>query len=211
MPTTKTNDDGWEDIPQDGGGWEDIPAPKPKRPASAWEGAQQFATQAGSSFVDELPNVAKRFANMGSDIAHGWANIFRDKTGSDPETIKAELKRAEEEYKLRKKFEADSKPQYDEGAAGALGRTGARMAPQLAVAAATGGASLPVQAGVQGLVPPRRRVIQHFPPVACVGPGHVLQQVAQDIDGTPPGMAFPKALPSALPSNMSTALTNFLN
>lgn len=162
--------DGWEDIgPEEG--WEDIaPTPTFSNPAgNAWkpsasrvprenaapslsEKIQRQSSGFAGGLASELPNVAKRFAGLGSDILQGWKDIGKEKLGigQDPASLARSIKEAEERNAIRRKFEEESAPAPNENLGASLGRFGAKAVPQLALAAATGGTSVPAQAAAGG-------------------------------------------------------------
>lgn len=127
--------------------------PKKRSPLSLKEQIGQQSTGFLSGLRQEAPNVLKRFGNLGSDIAQGWGDILSGRGSSDSRPaadIAKELRKREEEWKVRQQFEKESAPAPNENLGMSAGRLGAKAAPQIAAGIATGGASIPVQAGVGG-------------------------------------------------------------
>lgn len=122
-------------------------------PLSLKEGIQKQSTGFLGGLAQEAPNVLKRFANLGSDIAQGAGDILSGRGSSDSRPaadIAKELRKREEEWKVRRQFEQESAPASNENFGMSVGRFGAKAAPQIAAGLLTGGASLPVQAAVGG-------------------------------------------------------------
>ena len=145
----KIDDTGGGDVP-----WEvdDSVVQPAKKPLSAWEKVQQESTGFLSGLGQELPNVATRFGNLGSDVYHGWKEKLRDAgvLSSDTADVADEVRRAEREWKTRQAFEKASAPAANEGTGMSFGRMSARAAPQVAAGIASGGTSIPAQAAIGG-------------------------------------------------------------
>jgi hypothetical protein len=102
-----------------------------------------------SGAVKEAPLVAMRAAQLPQDIVSGAASLVADKLGS-PALQAADIKRNEAGNNFRRGVEAPLEQKPDEGRASKLGRIVSRSAPTAALAALTGGASLPAQAAILG-------------------------------------------------------------
>ena len=160
-----SNNDGWEDIP-----WEEMPRGQPGGPTrfdpSRMPPAPEersFASralgEAGNlvggflgGAAQELPLVGARLGNLGEDVAHGAALLGADALGIDENESPA-LRSIGNVRQQRRQALEQSSLQADPNASPEeqVGRTVARIAPQIALGAATGGTSLPVQMGAAAL------------------------------------------------------------
>lgn len=126
------------------------PAPTPSEPEGPGllESGLSAVGDVVSGAAKEAPLVLGRAANIPRDIVSGAISLALDKFGS-PALQAADIKRAEDEYRLRQ-MAAPLEQQEGEGKASKLGRIVSRSAPTMALAALTGGTSLPAQAAIMG-------------------------------------------------------------
>lgn len=139
----------WEKYATGGGPWSKY-APPPVMPQVEEEpgGVLTAVGDFVSGAAKEAPLVINRAANLPGDIVSGALSLLADKLG--PDFQRADIQRNEAAYKLREGVEAPLRATADEGKASALGRIVSRGAPTAALAALTGGASLPAQAALMG-------------------------------------------------------------
>ena len=96
----------------------------------------------------EAPLVINRAAALPGDIVSGALSLLADRMG--PDIQRADIQRNEAAYRQREGIEAPLREQAGEAGASKLGRIVSRGAPTAALAALTGGASLPAQAALLG-------------------------------------------------------------
>jgi len=158
MPTDKP----WEmdPIEEDAAPWNaDAEVGQPSKPLSMWEKLQQAATgglfHAGEAIkgaVKESPLILQRTAALPGQVLSGAMETAADVTGlsKSPTISRGLIDRARKEYELRRKLEAPFEAGPEASTGEKVGRGLARTAPAAILAGMTGGASLPVQAAVQG-------------------------------------------------------------
>jgi hypothetical protein len=129
-------------------------------PLSAWERLQQGVTRGGSSVLSgipeflkgaakEAPLVAMRAAQLPAEVASGAASLVADRMS--PETMAADIKRVQQREAFKRRLEEPFSASSDATLGERLGRGTTRAAPQVALAALTGGASLPTQSALAAL------------------------------------------------------------
>ena len=114
--------------------------------------AMDAAWQAIKGGAKEAPLVAMRAANMPQDIIRGGIETAADVTGlsQNPAIARGLIQSAEQEQGLRQATEGPFAQGPEATTAEKVGRFATRAAPQAALAAMTGGASIPAQAAIQG-------------------------------------------------------------
>jgi hypothetical protein len=126
------------------------PQPKPKKGKTTWSDVLRSmgggVAGAAAGFAKELPLVAERAAMMPNDIASGLVSLAADQLG--PEAQAADLKRTEQQGRLRRAVTTPFEQGADASTGEKIGRGIADAAPQMGLAALTGGASIPLQMGL---------------------------------------------------------------
>ena len=124
----------------------------PPKPSAPETGLLERGVSAVGDFVagaaKEAPLVAARAASMPNDIISGAMSLLADQFGPDVQA--ADILKNEQDYRLKQAIIAPLEAKAGEGRAGSIGRIAARSAPTMALAALTGGASLPVQGAILG-------------------------------------------------------------
>jgi hypothetical protein len=129
------------------------PAPKPK---STWEKIQEASTrglyEAGQGLAGLAKGGAKVVADaakLPGDIVSGGTSLLIDKLGNK-DLIAADIERARRKYELDNKILDPLREGPNASVGEKIGRGVAQAAPQIGLAALTGGASLPAQMALAG-------------------------------------------------------------